>query len=468
MPNFSQSPCSRMQESPRGSIYPTTDSRLPYSLQPIEEEPFRYIFKPQDTWPQEHGRADPSPPRKDSDLVKSGTSPEEIKKRFRHTVCRDCPNCHGLLNINYGLVFTIFFVILYLSAHHLNVFYKELLHESRTPDRTDIYSLSLSSHELEKRAVSSRASIILPAYFGPEDTASWSKVFAQISKYQDVIEFIVVINPSNGPGSKEEIARYSSTIQRLSKYRNINIIGYIHQSWGARDITTDIDTWLSYFPNQLDGFFLDEMPSVDSGSNLNTVSNNNGYVKKKAKGNFRQNKQGIAVQNPGTEVDKDFYSLPYNADVTIVLENTVNYLPVWANSNRASLNTDKMELGLILLDVSDGALDTTVKSMLKYAKYVFATNLGATNAYESIASDWDQFVSYVSQYSGMSTKGSKTTTTKAMATSGRRVNTKTTSARVGNTRSKGRSTQVRVSRTTNRRFPTPTNRKANKIITTKL
>ncbi|KAF3922293.1 Spherulin-4 [Dactylellina cionopaga] len=377
-------------------------------------------------------------PRKDSDLVKSGASPEEIMRKFREDQCKacTCPNCSRLRKTN-AILCTGFLLllVLYLVLNLSKSLYREASLETSVQSLVEKRPAQNSLTHLEGRATSSVIpNIIIPAYFGPEDTASWSQVFTQIANYTNTLEFTIVLNPNNGPGSKKEVKRYASTIQALNKCSNAKVLGYVHQSWGTRDITSDVDTWLSYFPQQLDGFFLDEMPSEGTTATLSAVSKNNAYVKTKAASNFRQNTQAMIVQNPGTEVDAAFYKLTYNADVTIVLENTASYLPVWTNLYRASLNADISQLGMILLSINDNALSTTVKSMLQYAKYIFATNLGAAQAYETIASDWGNFVNSAYSYKGTNVVAVTTTAPPVSAT---------------------KSTKASISRSTRRRFPTP-------------
>ncbi|KAK6542251.1 hypothetical protein TWF694_006214 [Orbilia ellipsospora] len=418
MSTYSQSPSPRMPASPRGSIYGELDHRqsLPRI---IKTEPFRYVFKQPPGWLPGKDSQNYSHPRKNSDFVKSGASPEEIQRRLQEEICKDCAGCSRLRKINFGLATSMVLLLMtYLSLPISRALQYKLNQSVQVSRPGDLTPLDTSTHSLEERSASVSSSIILPAYFGPEDTAAWNKVFTQINKYQNSIAFTVIINPDNGPGPTSQISRYASTIKTLSQYNNVNIIGYVHQSWGERDITPDVNTWLKYFPKQLDGFFLDEMPSVGTTASLKAVSANNGYVKQKAASNFRQNKQGMVVQNPGTEVDSGFYSLAYNADVMIVLENTVNYFPVWAAMTRPSRSMATSRLGMILLDINDGAMDTTVRSMVNYAKCIFASNLGVDTAYSSIASDWEVFVETADTYGGIeaSATATKSATTKTSTT----------------------------------------------------
>ncbi|KAF3929703.1 Spherulin-4 [Arthrobotrys entomopaga] len=396
MSAYSQSPSPRMPVSPRGSIcgHPNRRQSLPRIL---EGEPFCHVFKRPPGCLPENDSQIYSHPRKNSDFIKSGASPEDIQRRLQEEICKNCSSCSRLRKINYALFISM---ILLLTTYLSLPISRALLYKRPQSGQIPIPGELSPLISLEARSSSVSTSIILPAYFGPEDTASWNKVFTQIEKYQDSIGFMVIINPDNGPGSTSETSRYASTIKTLSQYNNVNILGYVHQTWGERDIIPDVNTWLKYFPKQLDGFFLDEMPSEATAAALKAVSANNGYVKQKAASNFRQNKQALVVQNPGTEADSGFFSLTYNADVTIVLENTVNYFPVWAAMTPPSRSIATSRLGMILLDINDGAMDKTVRSMVKYAKCLFVSNLGADTAYLTIASDWGVFIETADTYGG--------------------------------------------------------------------
>ncbi|KAF3079561.1 hypothetical protein TWF706_003320 [Orbilia oligospora] len=417
----SQSQSLRMSASPRGSIHDEQENPQ-QDLQTIKNDPFRYISLLQrDLIPQEDYYDQISRSvRKESDFVEPGAIPGGVGR--------------------------------YMGQHN----YEKCASPTRIPPEfsTEV-SLPPEKHVgfvqnqppvLQERATSDQANIIIPAYFGPEDTASWGKVLAQISKFHNVLGFTIIINPSNGPGGTEEVARYSALIESLAKYSNVKIIGYIHQSWGNRDITNDVDTWISYFPGKLDGFFLDEMPSVKSDTNLSTVQSNNAYIKKKSSFYFRGNKSPLIVQNPGTEVDSSFYSLRYDQDVTIILENKDAYLTQWISLNRGSANQSPSTLGMILLTVSAAEMESAVKTMLGYSRYIFATGYSEAQAYTSIASNFGTFVSAAYKYGGMGS-AKKITTTAIRATTTKKL-----------TAPKSKS-KAKTTKSTKRKFPTATARR---------
>ncbi|KAK6502732.1 hypothetical protein TWF506_003307 [Arthrobotrys conoides] len=441
----SQSPSPKMLASPRGSIHDEQGSRQ-QDLQTIENDLFRYVSKqPGNPFPEEYYDQGSKHARKDSGFVKSGATPEEINLYLDQYNRKRCARCTRTWQFNYGLSGILGVVILLVG--YLAFQTTRTSHQFSTE-----VSLPLGKHVgmvqnkfpvIQQRATSDQANIIIPAYFGPEDTTSWGKVISQIKKFHNVLGFTIIINPSNGPGTTDEVTRYATLIESLAKFSNVKIIGYVHQSWGNRDITSDVDTWLSYFPGKLDGFFLDEMPSIKSVKNLSAVQNNNAYIKKKSSSNFRSKNSPLIVQNPGTEVDANFYRLSHKQDVTIILENHDIYLAQWIALERSSAYQNPSGLGMILLTVSDSEIESTVKTMLGYSRYIFATRFAEAQAYTSIASNFGTFVSAVYKYGGTgSTKKIKTTAVRVPTTKVKRP---------AATKSK---LKAQVTKSTKRRFPT--------------
>ncbi|KAF3199950.1 hypothetical protein TWF106_003527 [Orbilia oligospora] len=440
----SRSQSLRMPASPRGSIHDEQDNPQ-QDLQTIKNNPFRYISPSQrDLIPQKDYYDQISGSlRKESDFVKPGAIPGGMNRYMGQHDHEKCARCTQFRRLNYGLSCLLGIIILllgYISFSPTRI-PPQFSTEVSLPPEKHVGFVQNQPSVLQERATSDQVNIIIPAYFGPEDTASWGKVLAQISKFHNVLGFTIIINPSNGPGGTEEVTRYSSLIESLAKYSNVKIIGYIHQSWGNRDITNDVDTWISYFPGKLDGFFLDEMPSVKSDTNLSAVQSNNAYIKKKSSFYFRGNRSPLIVQNPGTEVDSSFYSLRYDQDVTIILENKDAYLTQWISLNRGSANQSPSTLGMILLTVSATEMESAVKTMLGYSRYIFATGYSEAQAYTSIASNFGTLVSAAYKYGGMGS-AKKTTATAVRATTTKKL-----------TAPKSKS-KAKTTKTTKRKFPT--------------
>jgi hypothetical protein len=85
------------------------------------------------------------------------------------------------------------------------------------------------------------------------------------------LSFIVIINPSNGPGEAGwwPNVDYIREIARLGSYANVRIVGYVHSTYCNRpiegvlqDIRTYADRSLEDEKFQVQGVFVDETPNL--------------------------------------------------------------------------------------------------------------------------------------------------------------------------------------------------------------
>ena len=81
--------------------------------------------------------------------------------------------------------------------------------------------------------------------------------------------FTVILNPDSGPGALPyPNGDFFPQIQRLNQYSNVDVVGYVHTSYGTRNITNvlaDVATYSAWAANsssiELSGIFFDEAPS---------------------------------------------------------------------------------------------------------------------------------------------------------------------------------------------------------------
>jgi hypothetical protein len=89
--------------------------------------------------------------------------------------------------------------------------------------------------------------------------------------------FTIILNPNSGPGSSPYPSDdYTSQIQKLNTFPNVQTLGYVHTSYAQRDIQsvlTDIATYSGWSKGSANadmpgfavhGIFVDEVPSVYS------------------------------------------------------------------------------------------------------------------------------------------------------------------------------------------------------------
>jgi hypothetical protein len=92
-------------------------------------------------------------------------------------------------------------------------------------------------------------SALIPAYLTPDGL--------QRIADRPVRGRVVIVNPSNGPGTEEQAA-YRRAVGALQR-SGTRVLGYVHTSYGARpeaDVKADIDRYRTWYG--VDGMFLDE------------------------------------------------------------------------------------------------------------------------------------------------------------------------------------------------------------------
>ncbi|PVH67326.1 hypothetical protein DL98DRAFT_600663, partial [Cadophora sp. DSE1049] len=71
-----------------------------------------------------------------------------------------------------------------------------------------------------------KSTILLPLYIYPETNATWAPLFNAIET-RPQLKFIVIVNPSSGPGSLPYPSdQYTTAVQKLNAYQNVQTVGY--------------------------------------------------------------------------------------------------------------------------------------------------------------------------------------------------------------------------------------------------
>eukprot|EP01111_Echinosteliopsis_oligospora_P011082 TRINITY_DN3565_c0_g1_i1.p1 TRINITY_DN3565_c0_g1~~TRINITY_DN3565_c0_g1_i1.p1 ORF type:complete len:155 (+),score=33.10 TRINITY_DN3565_c0_g1_i1:222-686(+) len=135
--------------------------------------------------------------------------------------------------------------------------------------------------------------IAIPTYYYP-GCADWSKALSDSStKY-------VIINPNSGSGTKIDPNYVNQTKEAQSL--QINVLGYVHTSYGKRpieEVKADIDRYYDWY--HVSGIFLDEAPTSDSPSSL-VLYMKSLYDHIKAKST-----NDAVILNPGTNSSSAYY-----------------------------------------------------------------------------------------------------------------------------------------------------------------
>jgi hypothetical protein len=101
------------------------------------------------------------------------------------------------------------------------------------------------------------------------------------------VDFIIVVNPANGPGSGAlPDANYTREITRLNTYSNVRTIGYVAVDYGRRPIANAFADIAKYagWPGEnqrlsMQGIFLDESPQLADSHNISYLQQVRNNVK---------------------------------------------------------------------------------------------------------------------------------------------------------------------------------------------
>jgi len=202
--------------------------------------------------------------------------------------------------------------------------------------------------------------LIVPVYF--YNLSDWDRVV------RADIDEVVIINPSNGPGSSVD-DNYVDFINDLV-VNNKKPVGYVYTKWGERDIDAvkdDIDTWLSFYP-QIKGFFLDEAAS--GADKLYYYEELKEYIK--SKGDY------YIVLNPGTSPHPSYFDI---ADNIVVYEGNSTNL-----KDECSSYSDKSSI-----IVYNATKDEMLNIINKYhCRYLYITDDTLPNPYDTLPSYFDE------------------------------------------------------------------------------
>lgn len=82
------------------------------------------------------------------------------------------------------------------------------------------------------------------------------------------LKFIVIVNPSSGPGSaRYPNDDYTTSVEKLNTYPNVQTVGYVRTGYASRnisDVVAEVSTYAGWASNSsalaMHGIFFDEAP----------------------------------------------------------------------------------------------------------------------------------------------------------------------------------------------------------------
>ncbi|PVH75792.1 hypothetical protein DL98DRAFT_574803 [Cadophora sp. DSE1049] len=208
----------------------------------------------------------------------------------------------------------------------------------------------------------------------------------------------VVPRALTGPGSTLfPDDQYSTALEKLNSYQNVQTIGYVRTDYANRNITTvlaEVSTYAGWASNSsglvMHGIFFDEAPhqySLEAVEYMHIAS----QAVKDVNG-LRGDK--IVVRNPGVVPDERFNDT--NTDITVVFEQSY---PVYIGlvDSLSALPGDRSQYSYMINSVPS-TVETNMKRFLseisESAEFLFVTD-NTEDFYESFGAGWDGFVKSV-------------------------------------------------------------------------
>ncbi|KAJ6115378.1 hypothetical protein N7486_001156 [Penicillium sp. IBT 16267x] len=246
-----------------------------------------------------------------------------------------------------------------------------------------------------KNAQTGKASkVLFPVYVYPETNTTWDPLYEAISTHPE-LDFVIIVNPSSGPGSSTPSTQYATAVRRLDTYSNVQKVGYVPTQYANRNITAvleDVAMYANWTATStalgMDGIFFDEMPYDWNSTKAEYLSQINEAVK---------NSSGIQsphliIHNPGTIPDSRYDD--NTTDITVVFEQSYDYYltqeKVLANTLSASNRGNYSYMLNSVPTMTNNTLKNFVDDLSRWAAYLFLTTL-TSNYYESFGSGLDEF-----------------------------------------------------------------------------
>lgn len=230
-------------------------------------------------------------------------------------------------------------------------------------------------------------SILIPLYNYPTwwDTATY--LWDDVAAAQSRAPITAIINPNSGPDGGPPNSDYVQGLNTL-RTAGVKMLGYVSTNYGNRDLNlvkAEIDLYAIHY--NINGIFLDETASgVDK---LNYYTTLYEYIKSKS---------GLTqvVLNPGTQIAESYLSQPAG-DTAVIFENGSGWPGYVPDSYVQNYPTNRFAMLAYSVPTA-----TTMRSYVDLARarnigYVYVTNDGGANPWDTLPSYWNALVDYVAQ-----------------------------------------------------------------------
>lgn len=200
---------------------------------------------------------------------------------------------------------------------------------------------------------------IIPAYIPLGERFDMD--FDGIAKFSKKNKVITIVNPNNGPISRDENKYYFDKLEKKVKQIQKNggkVIGYVSTSYGNREekiVKKDIDIWGKEW--NIDGIFLDE--------GMGSCNNDCEEIVKKYQDYYEYIGDQIIVTNAGY-IDENYEKFLKYGVIMIIFENTYEKF-ISPNNYLNNIDLNKGKKGVLLHTTPKGIENKKLKKL--YKKY---------------------------------------------------------------------------------------------------
>lgn len=222
-----------------------------------------------------------------------------------------------------------------------------------------------------------------PSWYAPE-TYWWDDVAAAAAR----VPVVAIVNPDSGPGGGPPNGDYVRGLADL-RAGGVGLLGYVATGYGARPaaaVKADVDLYDAYFG--LDGIFFDEADNTTN--HLGYYEDLFAYVRS------RTNLETV-VLNPGIGTAEEYFSRPA-CDAAVIFEVDAgwsNHVPAGYVSNYPARRFAVLPYAVPDASAMRQAVDLAVR---RNAGFVYVTDDGGANPWDSLPSYWTDFVDYVAAW----------------------------------------------------------------------
>lgn len=263
--------------------------------------------------------------------------------------------------------------LLLLSWHRI-LFYNNMIEKSSRTFTAIFAILILASTPVlttihPALAVTSPTGVMIPLYTYPGTT--WTQVI-QAKTAHPSVPIVVTINPNSGPGSNID-SNFVSGIQQLQS-AGVTVLGYVYTSYCSRStsaVESDINAYINWY--HVNGILFDEMSNVSGCETYYSTLTN--YV--------HSHGMALAVGNPGTSTLSSYVG-------------TVDVLSIYEGAGMPSTSTlqsyvfngayPRSNFGYVAYSISTMPSQTVINTDSNYAEYLYITDDGGSNPYDTLPS----------------------------------------------------------------------------------